>query len=251
MKVLIVDDEPLARARVARMLEKAGNLQIVGEAEDGYSALRQVEKLQPDVVLLDIRMPGMDGLETATHLQKLHNPPAVIFCTAYGEHALEAFQASAAGYIVKPVKQEDLEQALAQAKRINRAQLQQLADSAQALDAEHGIKQARHHISARTRNGLELIPIGDIRCFQADHKYVTLYHTRGELLIDDTLKELEDEFAGRFVRIHRNALVSLKHVEGMERTPQGFYCLRLQGLEMKPIVSRRHVTDIRSLLKSL
>lgn len=250
MNVLIVDDEPLARARVVRMLEKTDGYTVAGEAEDGYSALRQVEKLHPDVVLLDIRMPGMDGLEAALHLQKLHNPPAVIFCTAYGEYALDAFQTNAVGYLVKPIKQEALEQVLQSAQRLNRAQLQQLATAAQPAEHE-GIKPPRHHISARTRSGLELIPISDICCFQADHKYVTLFHPRGELLIDDTLKDLEEEFAGRFVRIHRNALVSVKHIEGMERTPQGFYCLRLQGSDMKPIVSRRHVTDIRSLLKSL
>lgn len=256
MNILIVDDEKLARERLVRLLAKAGEHKVVGEAADGQSAIRQVEQLQPDVVLLDIRMPGMDGLEAARHLMKLDNPPAIIFCTAYGEHALEAFQTHAVGYLLKPVKVEQLQDALASARKLNRVQLQQVT-TAPAVTAGHGQgtdqakPQVRQHISARTRHGLELVAVNDIRCFLADHKYVTVYHTRGELLIDDTLKDLEDEFGDRFVRVHRNALISLPHVEGMERVPPGHYCIRLQGTTMKPVISRRHVTDLRSQLKLL
>lgn len=254
MKILVVDDEKLARDRLVRLLEKTGNADVVGEAADGRRAIEQVSALQPDVVLLDIRMPGMDGLETARHLMKLENPPAIIFCTAYGEHALDAFQTHAVGYLLKPVKAEQLAEALASAVRLNRAQLQQIASVGPADDSSANAPRkpvARQHISARTRLGLELVPLGDVRCFLADHKYVTVYHTRGELLIDDTLKELEDEFGDRFVRVHRNALVSLPHVEGMERVPPGHYCIRLQGTPMKPVISRRHVTELRHLLQEL
>lgn len=253
MKTLVVDDEKLARDRLLRMLEKGGEYTVVGEASDGRTAIQLAEKLQPDIVLLDIRMPGMDGLEAARHLMKLDNPPAIIFCTAYGEHALEAFQTHAAGYLLKPVKQEQLMEALAAAARLNRVQLQnigaQIAEGVAVTSA--AMPMARQHISARTRHGLELVPVGDVRCFVADHKYVTVYHTKGELLIDDTLKELEDEFGDRFARVHRNALVSLTHVEGMERAPQGHYCIRLQGTPVKPVISRRHVTDLRKLLQLL
>ena len=249
MKILIVDDEKLARDRLARLLEKAGDHEIVGEAADGESAVRQVESLVPDIVLLDIRMPGMDGLEAARHIMKLDNPPAIIFCTAYGEHALEAFQTHAVGYLLKPVKLEQLQEALASAARLNRVQLKQLTTAAPTTtDAP---RPARQHISARTRHGLELVPIGEVRCFLADHKYVTVYHTKGELLIDDTLKDLEDEFGDKFVRVHRNALISLPHVEGMERVPPGHYCIRLQGTPMRPTISRRNVTELRNQLKQL
>ncbi len=252
MKVLVVDDEKLARDRLSRLLEKIDGHSVVGEAADGRSAIQQVEKLHPDVVLLDIRMPGMDGLETARHLMNLENPPAIIFCTAYGEHALEAFQTHAVGYLLKPVKTEQLADALAAAAKLNRAQLQQIATAPAASDSAVAEKKvARQHISARTRHGLELVPINDVRCFLADHKYVTVYHTKGELLIDDTLKDLEDEFGERFVRVHRNALISLPHVEGMEKSASGYYCLRLQGSSMKPIISRRHVTELRKQLQSI
>lgn len=250
MNVLIVDDEKLARDRLARLLEKAGEYPVIGEASDGASAIRQVEALQPDVVLLDIRMPGMDGLEVARHLMKLDKPPAIIFCTAYGEHALEAFETHAVGYLLKPVALDKLQDALAAAARLNRAQLARLANTPATTSAPAG-PPARQHISARTRHGLELVPIGDVRCFIADHKYVTVYHTRGELLIDDTLKELEEEFGDRFVRVHRNALISLAHVEGMERVPPGHYCIRLQGTTMRPVISRRNVTELRNQLKLL
>jgi len=251
MKILVADDEKLARDRLVRMLEKLGDCSVVGEASDGHTAIQLIAKTQPDVVLLDIRMPGMDGLEAARHLMKLENPPAIIFCTAYGEHALEAFQTQAVGYLLKPVKQEQLAEALASASRLNRVQLQSLGAQQIGGAASVSAPVERQHISARTRHGLELVPIGEVRCFVADHKYVTVYHTRGELLIDDTLKELEEEFGERFARVHRNALISLSHVEGMERVPQGHYCVRLQGIAMKPVISRRHVTDLRKLLQLL
>ena len=253
MNILIVDDEKLARDRLKRLVEKNGDHTIVGEAADGRSTITQVENLLPDVVLLDIRMPGMDGLEVARHLMKLENPPAIIFCTAYSEHALEAFQTHAVGYLLKPVKIEELQAALASAEKLNRAQLQKISTVIPEPDVtdKRPSRAARQHISARTRNGLVLVPIGEVRCFVADHKYVTVYHTKGELLVDDALKDLEDEFGGRFVRVHRNALISLPHVEGMERVPPGHYCIRLQGTNAKPIISRRNVTELRNQLKLL
>ena len=256
MKVLIVDDEKLARDRLRRLLEKQGDdYTVVGEAGDGRGAIECVTRLSPDVLLLDIRMPGMDGLEAARHIMKLDKPPAILFCTAYGEHALEAFQTHAVGYLLKPVNAEQLATALESATRLNRAQLQTISHISPAapvaVDEPAPRKHARQHISAKTRHGLELVPIQDVRCFVADHKYVTVYHTRGELLIDDTLKELEDEFGERFVRVHRNALISLPHVEGMERAAHGHYCIRLQGTTTKPVISRRHVTELRRQLQLL
>lgn len=254
MKILIVDDEKLARDRLARLVGKSDSHDVIGEAADGRYAITQVENLSPDVVLLDIRMPGMDGLEVARHLMKLENPPAIIFCTAYGEHALEAFQTNAVGYLLKPVKYEQLQAALTSAEKLNRAQLQRIATTlpeSEPLDEKIHKIAARQHISARTRNGLVLVPIMDVRCFIADHKYVTVYHTKGELLVDDALKDLEDEFSERFIRIHRNALISLMHVEGMEKVAQGHYCIKLQGISTKPIISRRNVTELRNQLKLL
>ncbi len=253
MKILIVDDEKLARDRLARLIEKSEQHSVVGEANNGHTAIEQIEKLQPDIVLLDIRMPGMDGLEVARHLTKLDNPPAIIFCTAYGEHALEAFQTQAVGYLLKPVKAEQLLAALNTATRPNRAQLVQISASNTAASDTTAQKKtaARQHISASTRHGLVLLPVTEVRCFIADHKYVTAYHTKGELLLDDALKDLEEEFGDRFVRVHRNALVSLSHIQGMEKTPDGHYWLHLQGTDFKPVISRRNVTQLRNQLKLL
>jgi two-component system response regulator AlgR len=253
MNILIVDDEKLARDRLVRLIEKSEQHTVVGEANNGHAAIEKIEKLQPDIVLLDIRMPGMDGLEVARHLTKLENPPAIIFCTAYGEYALEAFQTQAVGYLLKPVKAEQLLTSLNTATRPNRAQLLQIsASSSTTSDAAMPKKTAsRQHISASTRHGLVLVPVTEVRCFIADHKYVTVYHTKGELLIDDALKDIEDEFSERFVRVHRNAVVSLAHVEGMEKKPAGHYLLHLQGTDFKPAISRRNVTQLRNQLKLL
>jgi two-component system response regulator AlgR len=142
------------------------------------------------------------------------------------------------------VKQDDLQAALEKAQKVNKAQLT-------ALSERQAPSNQRNHISAKTRRGVELIPLDHVRFFIADHKYVTVYHTDGETLIDDTLKDLEQEFTNLFVRIHRNALVAVRHIEGMERNPQGQYRVRLKDIEEKPVVSRRHVAHLRELLTTM
>lgn len=241
MRVLVVDDEQLARDRLRRMLDDS-DAECVGEAVNGVDAIEQVNKLLPDLVLLDIRMPGMDGLEAASHIAELEEPPAVIFCTAYEEHAIEAFDVSAVGYLLKPVRRDDLKQALTKAGRVNKAQLQTLSPENEAV---------RTHICARTRRGIELVPINDVRYFQADQKYVTVRHAEGELIIDDTLRELEDEFGDRFVRIHRNSLVSVRHIAGLERDDDGHFSVRLADIDELLVISRRHVAGVRKLVKQL
>ena len=241
MRVLAVDDEQLARDRLRRLLDD-GDVELVGEAANGIDAIEAVNALQPDVVLLDIRMPGMDGLEAASHLARLEEPPAVIFCTAYEEHAIEAFDVSAVGYLLKPVRKDALHAALAKAGRVNKAQLQALAPE----DAD-----ARTHICARTRKGIELIPVTEVRFFQADQKYVTVRHGDGELIIDDTLRELEEEFGERFVRIHRNALVAVRYITGLERSDDGHFSVRLTDVDEPLTISRRHVAGVRKLVKNL
>ena len=242
MKVLIVDDEQLARDRLDRMVAGFADYEVVGEAANGIEAVKQAASLQPEVVLLDIRMPGMDGLETARHFAELEEPPAVIFCTAYEEHAVEAFNLQAVGYLLKPVRKENLEVALGKAQRVNKAQLA-------ALSSEQPPR--RSHISARTRRGVELIPVEDVRYFQADQKYVTVRHAEGEVIIDETLRDLEEEFADRFVRVHRNALVAARFVTGLDRQPDGQYQIRLRDVEEAIDISRRHVAAVRKFIKQL
>ena len=242
MKVLIVDDEKLARDRISRMLADVDGYDVVGEAGHGMEAIEVCQRTQPDVVLLDIRMPGMDGLEAARHLMQMEEPPAVVFCTAYEEHAIEAFNVQAVGYLLKPVRREDLVNVLRSAKRANKAQLA-------ALMEQDGDR--RSHISARTRRGIELIPIDEVRFFQADQKYVTVRHGEGELLIDETLRELEDEFGERFVRVHRNALVASRYIEGLERDENGHFQIRMRGVDERVDISRRHLSSVRKYVQTL
>jgi two-component system response regulator AlgR len=241
-RVLIADDEPLARARLRRLLESQPGVVVVGEAGNGEQALAACTALAPHVLLLDIRMPGVDGLSVARALAEQPESPAVIFCTAYDDYAIEAFEANAIGYLLKPVSQEKLALALAKAEKLSAHRIPIIDDSA---------PRTRSHLSARSRRGVELLPLSQARYFLADHKYVTVYHTGGELLIDDTLKELEDEFGKRLLRVHRNALVMVDYVLGLERTLRGQYRVRLADIAQGPLVSRRHLPLVREALETL
>jgi two-component system response regulator AlgR len=245
MKVLVVDDEKLARERLVRMVSTLDAYEVVAEAASGDEAIRKTIEFEPDIVLLDIRMPGTDGLEAASQLSELPSPPAVVFCTAFSEHAIEAFDVNAAGYLLKPVRREALIDTLSKIGRLNKVQV--LRIGGEEAESHH----ARTHISAKTRRGIELIPLTGIRFFQADHKYVTVRHESGEVLIDDTLRDLEDEFGDKVVRIHRNALVMMEQIEGLERDSTGHYRVRMRGVEDKLDVSRRHVSGLRRLVQSL
>lgn len=244
MDLLIVDDEPLARARMRRLVDDIAGFEVVAEAADGEAAMAAIDEHDPAVVLLDVRMPGEDGIAVAKRIANLDHPPAIIFCTAYDEYALDAFGTDAVGYLLKPVQLEDLQKVLDKAFKLNRLQLEALKEKPVA-------ESGRQHISAKTRRGVELISLADVRYFIADQKYVTVHHLQGETLIDDTLKDLEDEFAGRFIRVHRNSLVAIEHIEAMERSSDGHFKLRLSGLDAKPVVSRRHVPHLKELLAKL
>jgi len=242
MRILVVDDETLARDRLRRMLETDQMHEVVGEAANGIQAVALCEELQPELVLLDIRMPGMDGLETARHFLGLDDPPAVIFCTAYEEHAIQAFDLQAVGYLLKPVRRENLLAALGKTVKLNRAQLA-------ALNAADDAR--RSHISARTHKGVELISIDDVRYFQADQKYVTVRYGGGEVIVDETLRELEIEFDELFVRVHRNALVAKQHIAGLVKEHAGQVAVRLNGLDETVSISRRHLPGVRKIVKRL
>jgi two-component system response regulator AlgR len=243
MRALIVDDEAPARDRLRRMLEELGDVVVIGEAANGAEALSACAALDPDVVLLDIRMPGMDGIETARHLNALEEPPALIFTTAYDEYALDAFENQAVGYLMKPVRREKLERALKQAARVAGTQLSQLADKVQ-------LGKRRSQICTRLGEQLKLVPVEDIFFFEADQKYVTLRHRGGSDIIDDSLRALEDEFAPDFVRIHRNSLVALRHIRAVERDADGRYVVRLKECDAALPVSRRHASEALRQIRS-
>ena len=236
MKCLVVDDEALARQRLLRLLSRLEPGSQCFEADSGEQALALVEQEQPDLLLLDIRMPGMDGIAVAEALEALDQPPAVVFCTAYDEYALEALRHEAVAYLLKPVREAELEKTLARAGRVNRVQLAAMRGG-----------EGRTQVSSQGHRGVETLPVDDIRCFVAGQKYVTAHAPDRELLLPDTLKDLEQEFGERFLRVHRNALVALRHVLRLARDDDG-WVVELDGVEERPAISRRHLAEVKETL---
>ncbi|MDZ7751870.1 MAG: LytTR family DNA-binding domain-containing protein [Gammaproteobacteria bacterium] len=240
MKVLVADDEPLARERLRALLEEIAEVGTVLEAADGRSALDLVMAEHPDVVLLDIRMPGMDGLEAARHMAALESPPPVVFTTAYEQHALDAFEVRAVDYLLKPIGRERLAQALTRAHSLGPALLAVL---------EERRRGGRSHISAPSRQGLSIVPVDEVRFLLADNKYVTVGWPGGELLTEEPLKAFAEEFGERFIRIHRAALVAGAHVRALERTRDGRHEVAMTGVERRLEVSRRLLPEVRRRLR--
>jgi two-component system response regulator AlgR len=241
MKILIVDDEMPARAHLRSLLEEIGPpYQVAGEAASGEEALAACHGMPVDLVLLDIRMPGMDGLTAAARLAEGEQPPAVIFTTAFDEHALAAFERNAIDYLLKPVRRRRLEQALDKAVSLTRPQLQVL----QGLQNEEEAA-----ISATFRGGLQRIPLSEIYYFRAEQKYVVARHAAGEALLEESLKSLEKQFGERFLRIHRNALVAKSQLAGLRKEDDGRTLIVLKDLEEQLDVSRRHLAEVRRFLR--
>lgn len=244
MRIVVVDDEPLARERMTRLVAEFPGYEVVGQAGDGESALRVVEVQEPDVVLLDIHMGGaIDGLQVARALAADEMPPAVIFTTAYPEHALSAFDAKAAAYLLKPVRREKLRDALVHARKLSRAQIP-------ALHAKPDDRPKREYVMATTRDGMARVPAEDIIYFLADQKYTTVCHLHGELLIEESLKILEDDFAPWFLRVHRKALVATRFIAALERGrgDDSQHWLRMRHAQALLPVSRRRLADVRRFL---
>jgi two-component system response regulator AlgR len=238
IKVLIVDDESLARIRLQRLLEKNSDIDVVGEARNGLEAVQMAHLYLPGVVLMDVRMPEMDGLDAARQIAKMVPPPAVIFCTAFEDFALRAFDAKAFAYLLKPIKANELGEALQRAASATRAQLNGQAPS------------HRRHLCSRTHNGLELVAVEQIRLLQADQKYITAYTAEGETVLSDTLKDIEKEFSQLFIRVHRSALVARNAIEGLTYA-EGHLAVKIRDIEIQPIVSRRLEPKLRQLLPQL
>jgi two-component system response regulator AlgR len=242
MRILIVDDETLARSHLRRMVEEIGSpYQVVAEAGTGEEALQRYDSQGAELVLLDIRMPGMDGLIAAQRLSQRDIPPAVIFTTAYEEHALAAFDSNAVAYLLKPIRRERLEQALHRAARLTRPQLQAL----QQLEQE----EQEQYVSTTFRGGRQRIALDDILSFRAEQKYVVVRHAGGESLLEESLASLEERFGDRFLRIHRNALVARSRLQALEKGRAGRWWVRLNGGDERLEVSRRHVAQVRRFLK--
>lgn len=240
LRVLIVDDEPLARTRMRQMLSSIGNLDVVAEAGNAVEAKELCTALKPEVVILDVRMPNGDGISLGREFSQLNPAPALIYCTAYERYALDAFNAGADAFLLKPIRSEQLSRALKKATTANLAQRIDKNDSA-----------GRRYLTIKSRRGLSVLPIEDVRYFYADQKYVMAVTPNGERVLDDALRQLETDFGDLLLRVHRNALVCLQHVTGLTRLSSGQYQVDLAGIEGGPVVSRRHLSNVRSTLSKM
>jgi two-component system response regulator AlgR len=240
LNILIVDDEKPARDRLRRMLGGLPECAVCGEASNGEDALKAIAKLRPDVLLLDISMPGIDGMSLAAQLRERPDydrdrSPLIIFCTAYQDQALKAFEHEAMDYLVKPVRSDRLAQALEKARRF-------LQGTRQEEDKDF--------LRSTVGGKVSLTPVRRVICLLAEDKYTTVIHETGRTVIDDSLTELEQRFPQYFLRIHRNALISRRHIRGLERTADGQALALLSGTDRKPEVSRRNLPLLRKMLSA-
>ncbi len=245
LKVMVVDDEAPARNRLKDLLSDSMEkipVQLAGEASNGLEALALLQIQHADVVLLDIRMPEMDGLELAQHLLKLPVPPAVIFTTAYDVYAIQAFELHAVDYLLKPIRLTRLLEALTRIGTVIPLQQEVLQKIR---------PRPRTHLSVHERDRIHLIPVGDVVYLRAELKYVTIRTCEKEYLLEESLTRLEEEFQERFTRIHRNCLVAKDYISGFEKTEEesgeARWMLLLRGLEEKLPVSRRQQYIMRGL----
>jgi two-component system response regulator AlgR len=237
VKVFIADDEAIARNRLRTLLadcaERLPN-EVVGEADSGTSALEQLSRLEADVALLDIRMPGMDGMELARRVRAFPKPPAIIFVTAYDAHALAAFEVQAVDYLLKPVRLARLVEAL--------QRVRPLGDSGEGGDA--GPKK----FTVSDRGRVWLVPVDEVLYLRAELKYVTLRTREKEFVLNESLNKLEEEYGTDFLRIHRNCLVNRQHLTGFELRREGeetYWVAVLRDWPERMPVSRRQAHVIR------
>ncbi len=235
LKILIIDDEMPARKRLRRMLADVPSVQVAGEAATGEQALRLIPVKDPDVLLLDISMPGLDGMTLARMLQQQASPPAVIFCTAWPDQAVEAFECDAVDYLVKPVRPARLEAAL---------------DKARHFVARSGDVSGTF-LRATLGRRVKLLPFNEVICLYAEDKYTTVVHEKGKLVINQSLLELEKDHADFLLRIHRGALVARSRIRGLETAADGRHYLVLEGCDERPQVSRRNLSAVRKLIRDL
>lgn len=240
LNIVIADDEPPARNRLRELLAEIPGVTLVGEARHGNEALELAQQLKPHVLLLDIRMPNMDGIEAAAHAQKLPQPPAIIFTTAFDGYAIQAFEMNAVDYLLKPIRQERLAAALHKARVLLPAQVEALKP----------LQRTRTHFSVNHHGRILLIPVHEVIYLRAELKYVTLRTKEQEYLIEESLIQLEQELAHLFLRLHRNCLVAQSSISGYEKRElngeSGWHAI-LRDIPDTIAVSRRQYHLLRKL----
>ncbi len=247
LRVFLADDEPPARSRIRELLEDLRAeypTEIVGEAGNGPEVVERLPDSGADVLLLDINMPGISGLEVARHLSRLESGPSIVFVTAHDEHAVEAFELNALDYLLKPVRAERLAAALRKAQH---------AGPPPPASLERAQSGPRAHFPIVERNRIHLVPLASVVYFKAELKYVTLRTREREHLIEESLVSLEREFSDAFVRVHRNCLVARSAIAGFERAASGVedeahWEVLLEGVPERLPVSRRQWSEVRSIL---
>jgi two-component system response regulator AlgR len=245
LRVLVVDDEALARTRLLTLLAEcqAPAAQATAQASHAVQAMELMQHQRFDVVLLDIHMPGADGLHLLRALQDLAEPPAVVFVTAHAEHAVQAFELDACDYLTKPVRLERLQAALHKAQRY--VQLR----GAGPLDATA----PQEVLLIQDRNHTERLPLTEVIYFKAELKYITVRTATRHYVLEGSLNELEEKYGQRFLRIHRNALVARRAMRALQKhhDPEDGegWALRVDGVEERLLVSRRQLGEVRALLR--
>ncbi|MGK7295187.1 MAG: LytR/AlgR family response regulator transcription factor [Candidatus Wenzhouxiangella sp. M2_3B_020] len=226
--VLIVDDEPPAVERLADIVSGIPGFEVAGCESRPERVLARCEHLQPDVILLDIEMPGTSGLDIAHRLAAGARPPAIVFVTAHDRYAVEAFGVAAVDYVVKPVRPDRLREAL---RRVTPAR-----------------PAITRFVAARIGERLIRLPLGDVRAFTAEEGSTLVHSVQGRAVIDEPLKTVEHQYRSDFVRIHRNALVSRYHLRSLYTDDEGVERVSVAGLEHGLEVSRRNRTTVKRLL---
>lgn len=235
MRILIVDDEPLARSRLKRLLGQFAEHQCVAEAENASEAMEQIHKLQPDLVLLDIAMPGQDGISLGCQIRQLPVPPAVVFVTAHPQHALDAYQASPADYLLKPVSADSVGLALKKVGALTRAHLDKTSNNEVLISYQLGNQQRQTKLS-------------DVYYFCADQKYTRMVFAKGSALLDFSLTQLEQHYPQLLLRIHRNCLINRDRFRSLLTLPGGSHYIVLDGIDEKLEVSRRALPAVKQQL---
>ena len=233
MKVLVVDDEPLAQARVLRLLKPYTHIEIAGCASNGLEAIELASSTQPDVIFIDVEMPGLDGLSAAKELSEQALPPAIVFITAHPQHALDAFKVMPAAYLLKPLEASELDKVIVKLGQPNRAQIKH--------------KQQQQHLSYKVGKQLKTLNLDDILYVARDGKYTQAVCASQQVLLDKSLKELEQQFPDTFLRIHRNTIINNRKISSLRHNERQYEVL-LEGYEQALAVSRREVAKVRELI---
>ena len=246
LKVLIVDDEAHARSRLRTLLAECTEprVDVVGEAANAVQAVEQIQRTGCDLLLLDVRMPGVDGVQLASRLREMGMPPSIVFVTAYAEHAVEAFELEAVDYLTKPVRRERLQQALQKVLRARSA-----AESGAELNSG-----SSEHLIIQERGRSERVALSEVIYLKAELKYITVRTAEKEHIFDGALNDLEQRYPHLFVRVHRNALVARRAVRAVEKHNDPIegegWMVRLDGVDERLAVSRRQLAAVREALMS-